>query len=75
MEYFQNSIDLVLKGLEVNPIPLLAMEDFRAHRGASGVMCHKLCTIANGSLRQKDYFKDTTRTQEIGGNFEILRVI
>ena len=32
-------MSLVLLGLEVTPIPFLAMADFRALRGASAVMC------------------------------------
>ena len=38
VECFQNSVGLVLWGPEVTPIPFSAMADFRALRGASGVM-------------------------------------
>ena len=44
VECFQNSIGLVLQGLEVTPIPFSAMADFRALRGASGVMCYVIFT-------------------------------
>ena len=39
VEFFQNSMGLVLQGLVVTPIPVSALENFMANNRDSGPMC------------------------------------
>ena len=45
LDFFQNSMGLVLEGLEVTPIPVSALVDLTANNRDSGPMCRPIITV------------------------------
>ena len=57
VECFQNSIGLVLQGLEVTPMPFSAMADFGALKGTWGVMYQSKVSLPVSVKRCNNYLK------------------